>query len=294
MAILHYLSDKDFPVAGGGASVAVPSEDPLFKHIQLAKFQAARDTAVAKAATTAAPAPAARAPALPPPRPVDAWDDEYDEYGDGAGAEGPYAPPGAGAGGRVVAGVFMPSVSAFIQQTSAPMASLKYNANGSAKGSSTSAGNSGILSTRELLAAGGGGKPVDLPPAPKGPKRQAKNPPPAPASGAWPALGSASASASGPKAASLAGSGKKASSSGNAGAASASASGSGTSASGSEAAEAKPAAPLLPVTIEKKDVVKETLQRCSPYYAVVSADGNQSSHCNSAMFTIHILYDTIV
>ena len=253
-AILTYLSHREFAVVGGGASVSVPSDDPLFKHIQLAKFDSARNGDK----TTNAPVKSLNKTSItspPAPPPSCAWDDEQEDETDCALV--------SGGSGSIIAGVYMPSVNDFIKQTTSVPSMRNTAVAGGWGSSSSSSGNSGTLSTRELLTSGGTGKPVDLPPVPV--KNLAKK--------------TQQQKLSGKPDSSKLDSKQKANvnsniSSGIKGRKKARrkvTSKASTMPSCDDIVESS--APLLPVVIEKKDIVKETIKRCSSYYAVISADG---------------------
>ena len=222
--MLSYVATREFPVVDGGASVEIPSDDPLYKHIQLAK----------RVPQGGSQPSAAVLPPKPPMASATNWDDDDEQFSDD---DGGYT--NTGAAGGVVGGVYMPSVSDFIQQTSAPI-SLASNR---AVSSVSSTGNTETRSTRELLAEKGTGKPVELP---KVAHRVLKK-----------AMVPVAIAGKPDGGATTLGTDKIGKSS--------------RSKKGSD--EAAMEGPLSPVVIQKKDVVKETLTRFAPYYVVVNSNG---------------------
>lgn len=228
--MLSYVASKAFPVVEGGASVEIPSDDPLYKHIQLVK-RIPQDDGKASAAIV---------PPKPPTATTTNGDDSDEQFSDDDGGC-----MNAGATGGVIAGVYMPSVSDFIQQASAPISLV----NNRAAASVSSAGNTDSRSTRELLAEKGTGKPVELPKAaPRAVKKTVTATPP-------------TKDGKPEGVARLIGTDKLGKS----------------SRANGKSDEAALEGPRPPVVIKKKDVVKETLTRFAPYYGVVNSNGTQCS-----------------
>jgi hypothetical protein len=251
--MLSYLSTSGFSVVSGGAGVEVPCEDPLYKHIQLAKLHASRQNTNSSSSSSNAVA----APAIPASS--CGWDGDDEGYSADNGSSEHTG--GGGSGSSIVAGVYMPSVTDFIKQTSAPI-NLKPSATATSNTNTvgtTSAGNTGTLSTRELLAKQGSGRPVDLPPAaPKGNKKQH--------------LQVTSATASGQHKQAIKDV-KSTSSSFN------------INTANVKSSKPPTVAPVLvPVSIQKKDVVQEALSRFSPYYVLISGNGNECTSIYSKQY----------
>ena len=142
--MLSYISEKGFEVVSGGTSVVVPSSDPLYKNLQLKKFKAEQDS-VGNSNEKAASVVTNDLKSSRSPDADDAF--EFNSFEDQKST------------GDIIAGVYMPSISDIIEQVRAPMSTMMTA--GSVSHSSTF-GNT-MLSTRELLAERGTGKPVELP-----------------------------------------------------------------------------------------------------------------------------------
>lgn len=219
--MLSYLSDKEFPVAEGGSSVEVPVDDPLYKHLQLAKRLLNRK---------------------PPNDKTNSISMMLDQSLDWEVEEVNHDVENDGRRGCIVAGVYMPSVDDFIRQAVTPTTI------GTKQGETTTsaAGNTDILSTRELLAQKGTGRPVELPSVPGIQKNtnvfqpvgqnlrvESKDPVSKSADESTVSV-------------------KK---------------------DRKQAIELIGEAPQQPVLIQKKDVVKKTLSRFAPYFVVINGSG---------------------